>query len=29
MKASLEINLPSYASSILTAQEMVNKLVKS
>lgn len=28
MKASLEINLPSYASAILTAQEMVNKLAK-
>ena len=28
MKASLEINLPSYASALLTAQEMVNKLAK-
>lgn len=28
MKASLEINLPLYASAILTAQEMVNKLPK-
>jgi nicotinamidase-related amidase len=28
MKASLEINLPSYASAILTAQEIVNKLPK-
>lgn len=28
MKASLEINLPSYASAILTAQEIINKLPK-
>lgn len=29
MRASLEINLPSYASAILPAQEMVNKLAIS